>query len=300
LPDEGHAVNGDEWRTCRNARKMLEHLRSVGRAGERKLRLFACAWMRRLCRRVDGRGDSPAGRHPLERALDVVEDCAEGRAPAVELTAARRRARESAGRSGAPADLEALAGQRFFCCESLENLAAAVEGAAADSAWTAACIAAAARCFELDGPTSLPPATIPLGVEEAEVQCGLLREVFGIPHCPERVADGWRTWNGGTVVRLAQAACAERLPGGELAADRLAILADALEEAGCTEASLLGHLRGWEQCRFCGGIGERDEMFLDVGPYWVSCSACDGAGRMPLAVGHVPGCFVLDGLLGKE
>jgi hypothetical protein len=43
---------------------------------------------------------------------------------------------------------------------------------------------------------------------------------------------------------------------------RLAVLADALEEAGCADANLLGHLRG-------------------PGP-------------------HVRGCFALDLLLGKQ
>ena len=47
----------------------------------------------------------------------------------------------------------------------------------------------------------------------------------------------WLTWNGGTVVRLAQAVCDER------AFERLPLLADALEDAGCADADLLGHLR---------------------------------------------------------
>jgi hypothetical protein len=54
-----------------------------------------------------------------------------------------------------------------------------------------------------------------------------------------------RTWNDGLVVRLAQAAYEERsLPEGTLDNARLAVLADALEEAGCTDDGLLGHLRG--------------------------------------------------------
>jgi hypothetical protein len=34
------------------------------------------------------------------------------------------------------------------------------------------------------------------------------------------------------------------LPSGTLEAERLALLADALEDAGCANADLLGHLRG--------------------------------------------------------
>ncbi len=47
------------------------------------------------------------------------------------------------------------------------------------------------------------------------------------------------------VVALAQAAYEDRLPPqGHLAADRLAVLADALLDAGCDDEGLLGHLRG--------------------------------------------------------
>jgi hypothetical protein len=59
------------------------------------------------------------------------------------------------------------------------------------------------------------------------------------------VGDGWLAWGSGTVRRLAGAAYEEReLPGGTLDTTRLAVLADALEEAGCTDPMLLGHLRG--------------------------------------------------------
>jgi hypothetical protein len=48
-----------------------------------------------------------------------------------------------------------------------------------------------------------------------------------------------------TVSSLAQAAYDERrMPSGELDPTRLTVLADALEEAGCTEAGILDHLRG--------------------------------------------------------
>jgi hypothetical protein len=47
------------------------------------------------------------------------------------------------------------------------------------------------------------------------------------------------------VVRLAQATYEERhLPEGTLDNTRLLILADALEEAGCTDTDILCHLRG--------------------------------------------------------
>jgi hypothetical protein len=85
----------------------------------------------------------------------------------------------------------------------------------------------------------------------------LLRDVFGSPFVQAApVGPGWLSWNGGTVARLARGICEER------AFDRLPILADALEEAGCHDESILAHCRG-------------------PGP-------------------HVRGCWVIDRLLGRE
>ena len=52
-------------------------------------------------------------------------------------------------------------------------------------------------------------------------------------------------WLTPTVVQLAQAVYEERqLPEGTLDPAHLAVLADALEEAGCTDEAILTHLRG--------------------------------------------------------
>jgi hypothetical protein len=80
----------------------------------------------------------------------------------------------------------------------------------------------------------------------------LIRELIGNPFRPVTVEPAWRT---ATVTSLAQAIYEER------AFDRLPILADALEDAGCTSADILGH---------CRGAGE-----------------------------HVRGCWVVDLVLGK-
>jgi hypothetical protein len=78
-----------------------------------------------------------------------------------------------------------------------------------------------------------------------QVQAGLLRDIFGNPFRPASLAPAVLAWNDAIVVRLAQAAYEERhLPKGTLDNTRLLILADALEEAGCTDADILGHLRG--------------------------------------------------------
>ena len=77
-------------------------------------------------------------------------------------------------------------------------------------------------------------------------QCDLLRDIFGNPSRPAPSIDpAWLAWNDGTVTKLAEAAYENRsLPEGTLEQDRLAVLADALEEAGCSDEEMLGHLRG--------------------------------------------------------
>jgi hypothetical protein len=97
---------------------------------------------------------------------------------------------------------------------------------------------------------------------EAQV-CGLLRDFFGNPFRPVAVDPAWLAWHGGAAVKLAQAVYEEReLPGGHLDAARLAVLADMLEEAGCSEQTLLAHLRGrGPHVRGCWAV----DLLLDRG-----------------------------------
>jgi hypothetical protein len=97
-------------------------------------------------------------------------------------------------------------------------------------------------------------------IESILPQCQLLRCILGNPFRPATVSPAWRTPQ---VVDLAQAAYEQReLPAGTLDLARLAVLADALEDAGCDQADLLTHLRG-------------------PGP-------------------HVRGCWAVDLILGKQ
>jgi hypothetical protein len=82
--------------------------------------------------------------------------------------------------------------------------------------------------------------------EEERVLCALIRDVIGNPFRPAPAVDpAWLAWNDGVVANLALAAYEEiRPPDHTLAPARLTALADALEDAGCTDAELLGHLRG--------------------------------------------------------
>ena len=69
----------------------------------------------------------------------------------------------------------------------------------------------------------------------------MLRCIFGNPPRPTCPNPNGRLL---TTISLAQAAYDNRdLPSGDLDPARLAVLSDALEEAGCTDADLLSHLR---------------------------------------------------------
>jgi hypothetical protein len=194
-----------QWQAATSPDEMLAFL--AGRAGDRKLRLFACACCRQVWELLSDRSRS---------AVEVAERYADGKATERERAEARSlavprshvgwaaywavspRAAELAGRAGTAA-VEA-------CARS-----AMVGTAQAAAAWEAGRAAAAAE------------------------QARLLREMFGDPFRPVGVAPAWRT---PTVLAVARRAYDRR----DFAA--LPILADALEEAGCDDDALLGHLRG--------------------------------------------------------
>jgi hypothetical protein len=97
------------------------------------------------------------------------------------------------------------------------------------------------------------PGEIPVAAVRLAPQLLLLRDVFGNPFRPVTFAPAWRT---STVLSLAQTIYDERQ------FQNLPILADALEDAGCDNAAILGH---------CRQPGE-----------------------------HTRGCWVLDLVLGKQ
>jgi hypothetical protein len=65
----------------------------------------------------------------------------------------------------------------------------------------------------------------------------LPRDIFGNPFRAVAVDPLWLQWNGATVPNLARSIYEGRRFG------ELPVLADALEEAGCTDADLLTHCR---------------------------------------------------------
>jgi hypothetical protein len=114
---------------------------------------------------------------------------------------------------------------------------------AAHAAWTAAWTA---------GDETLPY-YIALTVIQDVVRTGLerrtvaylMREVVGHPFRPVQVDPSWLRWNGGTVAAIARGVYDER------AFDRMPVLADALEDAGCADAAILSHCRSAGHVRGC-------------------------------------------------
>jgi hypothetical protein len=81
-------------------------------------------------------------------------------------------------------------------------------------------------------------------VGEADV--ALLRDIFGNPFRPVAVDPSWRT---SAAVALADGIYADR------AFDRLPVLADALEDAGCDSGDVLAHCRsGGPHVRGCWAV----------------------------------------------
>jgi hypothetical protein len=96
-----------------------------------------------------------------------------------------------------------------------------------------------------------------------KVHADLFRDVLGNPFRQKVLDPAWLAWKDSTIARMAETIYDKRiLPEGNLRADGLAILADALEDAGCDNTDILAHCRG-------------------PGP-------------------HVRGCWVVDLILGKQ
>jgi len=78
---------------------------------------------------------------------------------------------------------------------------------------------------------------------EPGIYLTILRDLIGNPFRPATLDPAWLAVENGTIVNLARPIYDEDVPYGCLDASRLEILADALEEAGCTNADILAHCR---------------------------------------------------------
>jgi len=82
--------------------------------------------------------------------------------------------------------------------------------------------------------------------QERRLLCKLLQDVVSNPFTSTAIRRSWLTWKDGAIPKMAQLIYDDR------AFDRLPLLADALEDAGCTDADILAHCRsGGEHVRGC-------------------------------------------------
>jgi hypothetical protein len=218
-------VTGADWHTSADPYSLLEVVKCDPSA--RRWRLFACG----CCRRVWYMLRDKQSR----RAIEVAERFADGVASPRELAEACRGAWDT-----------------WQNWPRMDSLTVKAIGAATWVAKPAVGPAEAATVLEytLASDARLPPD------KALPDRADLVRDIFGNPFRPAVVDSSWLAWNDGTIARLARSVYDER------AFERLPVLADALEEAGCTDADLLAYCRA-------------------PGP-------------------HALGCWVLDLLLGKR
>jgi hypothetical protein len=257
-----------DWLACDDPAAMLAFLR--GKVSDRKGRLLGLA----CCERATGRGDRPL----VMDHLRLVQRHADGLLAPAQLAAA----------VGRVTGWLAEAHDRVFIHSggpepvlSVEEWMAAVSDDAFHD-WSEVEEAPVCRLIALarlfgEGPPDdgqvprLAARALAAGFSgagrreqafrrESAHQAGLVRDVLGDPFRPLRLSPSLLT---PTVVSLAKASYEERImPLGHLDPMRLAVLADALEEVGCADEGILGHLRS-------------------AGP-------------------HVRGCFCVDAVLSRE
>jgi hypothetical protein len=237
-----------EWLACADPRPMLEFL--LEKASDRKLRLFACACCQRISHRLTD--------ERCRLALDVGVRHADGLLSREELFTINRDANLAAAELRRTTEEELLVSTSDVEVSGVYAAAAAShllgEPASSRADCVGACVAKALGAMPASR-WSHHNFADGIRLEEMGNQASLLREICGNPFHPLTVPLFVLAWNDGTVVKLAQGIYYDQ------AFDRLPILADALEESGCTNADILNR---------CRQPGE-----------------------------HVRGCWVVDLILGK-
>jgi hypothetical protein len=232
-----------EWLACANPTPMLHFVR--GRASDRKLRLFAVACCRRIWDKLPG--------ETCHRAVELAERFADGHAPVEELATAFNTLSEQVPQQFSPG--RPYPGQVVWHAGRAALFTSWPPPGHLDGRWAARTVA---KTASHQAARAVEPNWAAYKAERV-AQAELLRDLFGNPLRTvrrSRVRSSWLTWCDSTIPKLAQAI----YDGG--AFERMPILADALEEAGCANHDILHHCRG-------------------PGP-------------------HAKGCFVVDLLLGKQ
>jgi hypothetical protein len=296
-------MSESDWLACQDPQVMLGWLArpvsgAIEQAGfhgvsDRRLRLFACACCRQMWHLLTDERS--------RRAVLVAEQYADGEAKEEDR---HRMYSEARSALSAVTDQETPA--------SLANLNAQC------TVWRVAAYAATG--------------IVETGLSRHPEYSSLLRDIVGNPFRPVTLVTapidtGLGVQFGGMhercpwltpqVVQLARAAYGERREDGTLDPLRLAVLADALEEAGCAD----------ERCQHCHGSGTytvqvRNAALSAANGYgpattyseWRGCRHCGGehdrkgSGRTSSGLlahlrspgPHVRGCWVVDLLLGKS
>jgi hypothetical protein len=203
-----------EWLACTNLPEMMYELYERNRYSLRQERLFSCACCRRIWHLLTDERSRVA--------VQVAEHYIDGLASWDELETAWRASQGFGGFAAGAAD----------CASSPERVLGSNAIDVASYASNAA--------FYADPRASKAKADRDRAMlAEQAAQADLLRDIAGNPFRATPTADpAWLTWRDGTVRRLAETIYNERR-----FAD-LPVLADALEEAGCTDAEILDHCRG--------------------------------------------------------
>ena len=201
-----------EWSSCTDARKMLAFLR--GKVPPRKLRQFAVAYCRSLYQAGYG---PPEGR----QAFDTAERFLAGRATQPELDRAYRAAKTTAD-----------AADRRASHPDEESADAALALVEACDAATYAAVA------DPDAQAAAEGVVEHLARDEGRKDpCAVLRDVVSNPFRPVALAHAWLEANDSRVMVLARGI----YESGRFA--DMPLLADALEQAGCSDEAILNHCR---------------------------------------------------------
>ena len=206
----GQQMTEAEWLQMATLFPMLETLRDKG-ATERKLRLFACACVRHITHLLPS--------DLCRSAIDVAEQYADGEVSADTLRDASFEAEYSRTTEG------------YRHSVMVSELARSAVGQLTghfDDPWETVSGATSYPCEAVGGRPSSSDEM------EEQTQCSLLRDIFGNPFRPITLDPSWLT---STVLALATGIYNEK------AFDKMPILADALQDAGCDNAEILNHCR---------------------------------------------------------
>jgi hypothetical protein len=238
-------VNEAEWLAAVDPQPMLDFL--TQNDNDPRLRLFACACVRRIWHLLpDDRCKAAveaAERDPGAKAYPpAVRASVLGVLPGVRLTQVPGQDQPGEWAQGARMMATTAAFAVLHQGPMLGFASGARWAAAGASTSAAGAVTSAARAAGSAGERETKA--------ERAAQSRLLRDIVFNPFSlPPAVEAAWLAHNGGAVPKLARAIRDER------AYDRLPLLADALEDAGCSDVDLLGHCRsGAEHALGCWAV----------------------------------------------